>query len=123
MPKERPEVLAGETIRAKTEYGYLYLTINCFKGEAFEVRIQLGKSGNFVRSLLEHIGIMYSILLQSDLPKAEIIRILEKHCVGVSDNNPFFYKGISYKSCIDFIARKVLEKLKDVQDGEKAQRA
>ena len=112
MGKERPEILSGATHRARTEYGNFFVTINTLDGEPFEVIPRLGKPGNMVRTLLEHIGILYSIILRSDLSKDRIVEIFERHCRGVRDDNPFVYKGDEYLSCIDYMGRLVLEGLK-----------
>ena len=109
--KKRPEVLNGRTLKAKTLCGSLFLTLNEDEGELTEVRINLGKSGNCVRGLLELIGILYSIILQSDIPQEAKIKALKKHALGINCGNPFSINGTSYTSCIDWIGQKCIEML------------
>ena len=113
MAKRRPEILVGVTHRARTEYGNFFVTINVEDDKPFEIIPRLGKPGNMVRTLLEHIGILYSILLRSELDHERIIEIFDDHCKGVRDDNPFPYKGETYLSCIDFMGRLILEGLNE----------
>jgi ribonucleoside-diphosphate reductase alpha chain len=111
--KKRPDILTGKTLKAKTECGSLFVTLNEMDGELGEVRLNLGKSGGCVRSLLELVGILYSIILQMDIPKEDKIKLFKKHCLSISCGNPFMIGEEKYTSCLDYIGRKCLEELKD----------
>lgn len=112
MTAKRPEVLTGKTIKAKTNCGSFYLTLNQDDGKLFEIREVLGKSGNCVRNLMEINALLFSILLQLGIENEKVIKTLQKHFVGVKCNSdPFIFKGKQYKSCTDFIGHMILEEL------------
>lgn len=109
--KSRPEILQGKTIKAKTDCGSLYVTLNTHEDELFEVRLTLGKVGNCVGNLLHVISILISILLQSGLNRNMIKNIINKHLREVSCGTRFYHKGKDYNSCSDLIADIILEEL------------
>jgi ribonucleoside-diphosphate reductase alpha chain len=111
--KTRPESLEGKTLKAKTDCGSFFLTLNKLDGELFEVRAELGKGGNCVKNLLHLVAVLYSVLLQSDIEKKELTKIIRKHCEGVSCGNAFPIEGVVYKSCVDWMAQQLLKELKD----------
>jgi ribonucleoside-diphosphate reductase alpha chain len=120
MKKARPEVLNGRTTKVKTNCGSLYLTLNEDEGELCEIRVNLGKSGNCVKNLLEINSILMSIIMQVDLPKEKVIKIFERHCLDTNCGNKFYNKGVEYKSCIDYVAKEVLSCLKkETEEKEK----
>lgn len=111
--KKRPSVLKGETEKVQTGCGSLYLTINEDEGGSpCEMRLQMGKSGSCVRSMLEVIGILMSIILQN-VDKGPAINALKKHLRGVSCGQEFREGDARYASCLDKIAHRVLIKLKE----------
>ena len=109
--KKRPETLEGKTLKASTDCGSFFLTLNKLDGELFEVRAELGKSGNCVKNLLHLVAVLYSVLLQSDIEKEELIKIIKKNCEGVSCGNAFPINGTMYKSCVDWAAQQILREL------------
>ena len=111
--KVRPSVLTGKTLKAKTNCGSLFVTLNEMDGELGEIRLNLGKTGSCIRGMLELVGILYSIILQMDIPKDEKIKLFKKHCLSISCGNPFVIGEEKYTSCLDYIGRKCLEELKD----------
>ena len=111
MTKPRPQVLTGKTIKVKTECGSMFVTLNHNEGDLFEVRLNLGKSGNCLRALLEMLGICFSIMLQSGIPKEKLIKTLKKNYEGVTCSNPFTYEGKPNSSCMDVIARLIIKEL------------
>ncbi len=117
--KKRKDVVEGKTIKCKTDCGSLYLTLNKQDNELIEIRITLGKSGSCVRGLLEHIALLYSIILQSDIDKEELIRIFKRHCEKVSCGTPFMKNKVNYLSCIDYVASEVLKVLNETKEGQK----
>ena len=111
MTKIRPMILSGKTIKVKTECGGLFITLNHDEGELFEVRLNMGKSGNCLRALLEMLGICFSIMLQSGIPKEKLIKTLKKNYEGVVCSNPFTYEGKPNSSCMDAIAKLIIKEL------------
>ena len=113
MIKNRPEVLKGTTEKTKTGCGSLYLTVNeDEQGSPCEVRLQLGKSGSCVRSMLEVIGILLSIIFQH-VEKVVAVDALKKHLRGVSCGREFRVNDKRYSSCLDKIAQRVLIEYKE----------
>ena len=114
--KERPDVLVGKTKKGRTDCGTIYLTLNELDKKLFEIKVELGKSGNCIKSLLHIIGVLYSIILQSDMADDEVKAVIKKHFLGVSCGNPFLYKSENYRSCIDWVSRQILEELDEQKD-------
>ena len=113
MAKKRPIELNGKTIKAKTECGAFYATLNFNEGELYEIRTELGKSGNCVKNMLHLISILYSIILQSEMEQTEKKDSIKKHCLGVSCGFPFEFQNKKYLSCLDFLGQIILKELKD----------
>ena len=107
---KRPETLEGRTHKIDTPCGSLYLTLNENDSKLYEIRISLGKIGNCARTLLQTIAVLFSVLLQSDIPRSKILKTLEN---GFDANcaNPFYLDGTHYKSCIDLICKTMGEDL------------
>lgn len=78
---ERPEIMKGDTVRARTSLGNLYVTVNYQQqGDTKIVRevfIHLGKAGTHINSLTEALGRIISIALQHGTPIASIIKQLQ----------------------------------------------
>jgi len=110
--KKRPDILNGKTLKAKTECGSLFITLNQMDGSLGEVRLNLGKSGTCVRSLLELIGVLISTILQFEMPQDEKIKLFKKHFSEINCGNPFVLNGMKYTGCVDYIGKKCLEELK-----------
>ena len=110
--KKRPTVLNGKTEKIKTGCGSLYLTINEDNNSPCEVRLQMGKSGSCVRSMLEVIGILISIIFQNVDHKIAI-KSIKRHLRGVSCGQEFREGDKRYSSCLDKIAQRILVELKE----------
>ena len=114
--KKRARVLRGETEKIATGCSSLYMTINeDDEGNPCEVRLQLGKSGSCVRSMLEVVGILISIILQN-VDREDVVKAFKKHLRGVSCGTEFREGDKRYSSCLDKIAQRMLVKLKE--EGE-----
>lgn len=111
--KVRPPILNGKTIKIKTTCGSFFITLNQDEGELVEVRLNLGKSGVCVKSLLEILGISFSIMLQSGIPKEKLIKVLKKHASDVICGNPFTYEEKTNSSCLDVISKLIIKELSD----------
>lgn len=78
---ERPDILKGETVRARTPLGKIYVTVNYQQQGATrtvrEVFIHLGKTGTHINSLMEALGRVISIALQYGVPINEVISQLQ----------------------------------------------
>ena len=106
----RPEVLENYTSKIPTPCGSLYLTLCEHKNKLCEVRVTMGKSGSCARLLLETFALLISVLLQTNLPRQKIYKILFHQFEG-GCGNLIRFKGEEYNSCIDYIITKVFEDL------------
>ena len=105
MPKERPSTLDGLTEKIVTGYGNLYVTINKFGKQPFEIFAQIGKSGFSTMADTEAICRLISLGLRSGINVDDIIDQL----VGIGGASPIYQEGEMVMSIPDAIA-KVLKK-------------
>ncbi len=113
IPRKRPEIVKGATIRMETGCGNLYVTINeDEKGSLFEVFTHMGKAGGCAASQSEAIGRLVSLALRSNIEPEEIIKQLK----GISCHQPAWHNGGRILSCSDAIA-KAIEKYRIIQDN------
>lgn len=101
-PRERPEVVTGETEKVKVGCGKsLYLTCNTDGESLFEVFAQLGKSGGCINSFTEANARLISLALRAGVDAEEIIRQLR----GIRCPSPKFNgENNMLYSCADAIA-------------------
>jgi ribonucleoside-diphosphate reductase alpha chain len=85
-PRKRPSNLQGSTVKIQTSFGKLYLTLNIFEGEPFELFATLGKSGKDTQAHTEALGRLISLLLRSGVPVSDIIGQLK----GIGGSQPVF---------------------------------
>ncbi len=100
--KERPELLHGQTKKAKTGCGNIYITCNHDEGKhPIEVFIRLGKAGGCASSQSEALGRLISIALRHGAELEDIIHQLR----GIGCHAPVF-TGMGGKnlSCADAVA-------------------
>jgi len=77
IPKDRPQVLEGKTIKVETGEGNLYVTINQDEnGEPFELFATMGKSGGIAAAQTEAIGRLISLCFRSGIGPDHIIKLL-----------------------------------------------
>ena len=101
VPRDRPQALSGTTIKMPTSYGNLYLTLNHFDGEPFEVFATLGKSGKDTQAHTEALGRLISLALRGGIPIAEIIPQLR----GIGGSQPVWDEDGVILSLPDAIGR------------------
>jgi ribonucleoside-diphosphate reductase alpha chain len=85
-PRKRPANLQGSTVKIQTSFGNLYLTLNMFGGEPFELFATLGKSGKDTQAHTEALGRLISLSLRSGVPLRSIIEQLK----GIGGSQPVF---------------------------------
>jgi len=98
--KDRPEELEGITVKIKTGYGNLYITVNTLDGKPFEVFAQIGKSGYSTMADTEAICRLISLALRSGIPVTNIVEQLK----GIGGSSPVFGNGGLISSIPDAIA-------------------
>lgn len=99
-PVKRPQTLEGFTEVIKTGYGSLYVTINTYEGNPFEVFIQIGKSGYSTMADAEAIGRLVSLSLRSGVNVKDVVEQLE----GIGGASQVYSEGKLVMSIPDAIA-------------------
>jgi ribonucleoside-diphosphate reductase alpha chain len=84
IPRHRPVNLTGSTVKIRTSFGNLYLTLNLFEGDPFELFATLGKSGKDTQAHTEALGRLISLSLRSGVPLRDIIEQLK----GIGGSQP-----------------------------------
>ena len=104
----RPEKLNGQTVKAVTEFGNLYMTLNCDEhGKLREVFASLGKAGSTVHADLEGLCRTISLALQYGVPAEEIGKQLK----NIKGGNPVIDNGSFIYSVSDAIGKVILTHL------------
>lgn len=85
-PRKRPANLVGTTVKIRTSFGNLYLTLNHFEGKPFELFATLGKSGKDTQAHTEALGRLISLALRSGVQVREVIEQLK----GIGGSQPIF---------------------------------
>jgi len=99
-PTRRPQTLQGFTEVIKTGYGNLYVTVNTFEGNPFEVFVQIGKSGYTTMADAEATGRLVSLALRSGIDVRDVVEQLE----GIGGSSPVYSEGKLIMSIPDAIA-------------------
>jgi len=86
--RDRPDVVFGFTQKVNTGLGVLYLTINEFDGQPFELFATIGKSGRSITAKAEAIGRLVSLALRSGVQVKDIVQQLK----GIGGEHPVFQK-------------------------------
>ena len=105
-PESRPNQLKGITVKIKTGYGTLYLTINEMNEKPFEVFALIGKPGTSITAKTEAIGRLISLALRSGVDVKEVIRQLK----GIEGENSTYDGKNLIRSIPDAIAQ-ILERV------------
>ncbi len=106
VPRPRPSVTLGHTVRMNTGCGNLYVTINeDGEGQPFELFNHMGKAGGCAASQNEAIGRLISYALRCGASVEPLIKQLK----GVSCHRPAWGEDGKISSCSDAIG-KALEK-------------
>ena len=100
-PLKRPANLIGSTVKVRTSFGNMYLTLNHFEGKPFELFATLGKSGKDTQAHTEALGRLISLSLRSGVPVKDIIEQLK----GIGGSQPIFENDGIILSLPDAIAQ------------------
>ncbi|MFA0888520.1 MAG: vitamin B12-dependent ribonucleotide reductase [Synergistales bacterium] len=101
LPRRRPSMLRGTTVKIMTGFGNLYLTVNEMDSRPFEVFATLGKSGKDTQAHTEALGRLISLALRSGVPVEEVVSQLK----GIGGSQPVWEADGIILSLPDAIAR------------------
>ena len=112
-PRDRPDVVTGETRGMVTGCGKLYVTLNSDEQGPFELFAQMGKAGGCAASQAEALARLISLSLRSHVDPEAIVKQLR----GISCHMPAWGRGgMKILSCSDAIAKSIERAI--TPDGE-----
>lgn len=111
--KERPELLSGFTLKARTACGPIYITINDDEdGKPFEVFVSMGKAGGCASAQEQALGRLLSWGLRSGAylhEAAKQLRGIGCHLTPKDDETPIHLKK---RACSDVVAIAIIKYLR-----------
>ena len=106
---KRPDTLEGVTTRLRTPCGSMFVTMNECENKLCEIMLTLGKSGTCQNLLFRTISLLVSVMLQSGISREKIVKLLSHQMEGNCGNGKIYFQGTEYRSCIDFVFRRIIE--------------
>ncbi|GAF81812.1 unnamed protein product [marine sediment metagenome] len=103
---KRPNTLPSRTIKVRTGYGNLYITITELDGKPYEIFCTIGKSGGSTMAKAEVTGRLVSLALRNGVSLRDIIDEL----IDISGDHQSTWNKTLIKSIPDAVG-KVLEKI------------
>ena len=105
--KPRPEIVTGRTIKIRSPFGSVYVTINENGNlEPFELFLNVGKAGSDIAADAEAIGRLCSLLLRipSPIPEDERVRLIIKHLSGIGGSRDTGFGANRVRSVADAVS-------------------
>ena len=104
---DRPRVLSGQTIRVRSPFGTIFVTLNeTDESRPFELFLNAGKCGSDVTADVEAIGRLCSLLLRlpSPIPELKRIEVIIRHLSGIAGSKNVDTGNEQIRSVPDAIA-------------------
>ncbi len=105
--KTRPEILTGRTIKVRSPFGTVFVTINeNGDNRPFELFLNVGKCGSDVAADAEAIGRLCSLLLRipSPVPEEKRIELIVSSLTGIGGNGDVLFGTKRIRSLPDAVA-------------------
>jgi ribonucleoside-diphosphate reductase alpha chain len=102
--QERPELLHGATYKTITGCGAVYVTINEFNDQTFEIFINHGKNGRCASVMMGALGVTISHGLRAGVKPEEYMKALTGFRCDMAINS-VNNKGTPILSCVDAVAK------------------
>lgn len=122
VPRPRPSITVGSTIKMRTGCGTLYITINEDEHGVCEVFSQMGKSGGCAMSQSEAVARLISLALRSGVEIDPLIRQLK----GIRCPSPLMGRGGIILSCPDAVGKaleRYMKRRRAIEAGEPIEEA
>jgi ribonucleoside-diphosphate reductase alpha chain len=122
VPRPRPSITMGSTIKMRTGCGTLYITINEDEHGVCEVFSQMGKSGGCAMSQSEAVARLISLALRSGVEIDPLIRQLK----GIRCPSPLMGRGGIILSCPDAVGEaleRYMKRKRAIEAGEPIEEA
>jgi ribonucleoside-diphosphate reductase alpha chain len=103
----RPEILNGQTIKVRSPFGTMFVTINTNgDNQPFELFLNVGKCGSDVCADAEAIGRLCSLLLRipSPVPEEKRIELIVNSLTGIGGNGDVLFGAKRIRSLPDAVA-------------------
>jgi ribonucleoside-diphosphate reductase alpha chain len=107
IPEPRPEVLSGRTIKVRSPFGSVFVTLNEDAAQnPFELFLNIGKCGSDIAADAEAIGRLCSILLRipSSIPKRVRIEWILRGLEGIGGSHDISMGRDRVRSLPDAVA-------------------
>lgn len=108
-PDKRPTVLQGETRKVETPIGQMYVTVNSYGEDPYEVFVTVGKAGGAAMADAEAIGRLISLALQNGVGLEDVY----KQLIGISSEQVIGFGENKVRSGPDGIAQALAQYLGD----------